>query len=185
MSTIFSPHEPSYSKSADKKNIKFNILRENLLEAIEKNGGIISVKQAHECVLQVFNKYPWSTQNIENLSRFIVSCPEFFRIDLSIDYPKPLAIYPGHHRTSSTSFFVTAKENQAPDLDKAREFLKRLVDDAISRLSEKKSKPKNRKGDKMNDVEDGLILDLAVENENTNIRPLKTVQCHATLCRPN
>lgn len=105
-------------KQAEKKeDIQKNwtSFRRLVVKFIQENDGIASMAEVFDMYTQAFQKTVWSTPKLEELARFLVSDGGCFRIDLAINHPKPLAIYPGHHRIKTTTFFVLNKHKLFDD----------------------------------------------------------------------
>ncbi|OHS94970.1 hypothetical protein TRFO_38831 [Tritrichomonas foetus] len=111
--------------------------------------------EIHEISTSIFKYSPWSTSNLETLSQFLITHGECFRIDLAVPHKTPLQIYPGHHKVSSTTFFVNEKseDGHVSDVEKAKNFLNDLTQAAIitSRNKKRKSKPKNAQNENHED----------------------------------
>ena len=163
-----------------------NILKTKLASRIEQNNGIATILDAYECAVETFKKYTWSTLSLEQLSRYLMSCPEFFRIDLMVtkDGKGRLPIFPGHHGVSSTSFFVTRKDDQTEDIKKAEELLQLLVDNYKASLK-KSTKPKTQM-DIMEMIDPKEKKEEKKEKKEKNETINKAfAACHATTARPN
>ena len=172
-------------KVKKKKAADLNILKTKLASRIEQNNGIATILDAYECAVETFKKYTWSTLSLEQLSRYLMSCPEFFRIDLMVtkDGKGRLPIYPGHHGVSSTSFFVTRKDDQTEDIKKAEELLQLLVDNYKATIK-KWSKPKAQM-DIMEMIDPKEKKEKEEKKKNNETVNKIFASCHATVARPN
>lgn len=112
-------------------------------EYIQTHDGIASICEVFEAGRAVNPRLAWTTPKLEEIARVLVKDNEFFRIDLTIPGGKPLAIYPGHHKLTSTTFFVP----NTPDLDHSQsvERAKAILDDLIAKATSSAKKKTRRK----------------------------------------
>lgn len=134
-------------KSRKNKSTKWDNFKKAVINYIKENG-IASMQDVYE----VSNNYLhilYTTPHLEKLASFLVTECGCFRIDLSIPNPKPLSIYPNHHKISSTTFFVLEKkdDNHFEDVEKAKQILNELTQAALNLENERK-KSKSKKESK-------------------------------------
>ena len=128
-----------------RKSTKWDRFKASIIEFI-KEKGIASMQEVYDVSNQYLHML-YATSHFEKLASFLVTNCGCFRIDLAIPNPKPLAIYPNHHKISSTTFFVLEKadDNHLADVEKAKQILKELTEAALIAENEKKKKTKKKK----------------------------------------
>lgn len=107
--------------------------RRNVVKYIQQNGGIASMAEVFDMYSAVFPKTVWQTPKLEEIAKFLVAYGGCLRIDLAINNPKPLAIYPGHHRIKTTTFFVI---NKSKKIDENGDIISDNEDNSIENLTE-------------------------------------------------
>ena len=116
-------------------------------EYIASHNGIASICEVFEAGKETGLRLPWTTPKLEEVAHVLVKNNEFFRIDLNIPGGKPLAIYPGHHKVTSTTFFVpnAPGADHAQSVERAKAMLDSLVEEAQRVVREKKAQPKPKR----------------------------------------
>lgn len=121
-----------------RKSTKWDNFKSNVIKYI-KEKGIASMQEVYDISNQYLHMV-YATSHFEKLASFLVTNCGCFRIDLSIPNPKPLAIYPNHHKIKSTTFFVLEEtdDNHFADVERAKSILKDLTEKALEAENEKK-----------------------------------------------
>lgn len=149
-SSFMSSNEDDYGgrkkKVSKKIAASFAQLKDEVIQFIHQNG-IASMGQVFDIATTCFKRLIWSTPKLEEIAKFLVKECNLFPIDLQVPHKTPVMIYPGHHKCTSTTFFVFTKEDQSDDVQKATNILKDLTDQALAIEKErnKKKKPKTPK----------------------------------------
>ena len=115
--------------------------------------GILSMSDVFDIALQVYPKKVWSSPFLDFLSHAIISDGRISRIDLALPSSKPLAIYPGHHAVSSTSFFCLSSDNSNEKLAEAESILNNLCKEINEKNLQKKKESNKKKVNNKNNTE--------------------------------
>lgn len=173
-----------YTKVKNKKLERLAKFKEKVYALLQEKG-IATIEEMFNCAKEVFEKFVWSTQTIENLSRYLMSCPEFYRIVLRVKDNKPLVLFPGHHKVDSTSFFVLKKDDQTEDLAKADALMEQLIANAPKPTKKKKggTRKANNAPNEMIDPQEEALKVAPPEKIVITAKMDKNMTCHSTVSR--
>lgn len=173
------PKKRNQTLSKNVRNQMWQQFGEAVTEFIPTNEGIASMNDVFQIAAGIFPNLIWSTPRLEELAKYLTKNNHCSRIDLHIDYDKPLSLYPGHHKMSSTTFFVLSNSEssnedgeamQISDINKAKRLLDSLVQNAIEEAKKKKTHPKTAKNNESNQAKETKLIS---ETESTNAENMK------------
>ncbi|OHT15531.1 hypothetical protein TRFO_02862 [Tritrichomonas foetus] len=141
-----------------------------------KEHSIASMAEVFDISTKAFTRSVWTTPKLEEMAHYLVTYSGCFRIDLTVNYPKPLPIYPGHHKLSSTTFFVLdeGSEDHFDDVEKAKAILEELTKSAIQRVEELRKNKNKRQKDRQSTRKQSENIEEEIQEEPVKTKPKKS-----------